>query len=160
MKMFLLGCGLCVLLGSTSWNETELRTTEGEGWTFHMLEQAQAFAADDIDSGSYFRLVEIEKIDVAGFRTARVFLKLTEADFHENQGEFVVGKTRLELSAFHNLRRGSSRYDGGEVVATAKTSFSGFVEVPVIGESLRLVVWGHGLPRKDVVFDCSVYLLD
>lgn len=40
------------------------------------------------------------------------------------------------------------------------TYLSGWVEIPVVGPDLKIVVWGDNLPKSKVYVDCTMYVLD
>lgn len=151
---------LAIALYTVSAQSPEFQRTEGDDWAYLKLESRINLAPEAITSPSYLKIAEFEDIDVSGYRTARIFVDLTEKDFFKSKGNFKVGTTNLEVSAFHNMGHGSNGYVDQKVVANATTSFSGYVEVPIVGPSLRLVVWGHAIPKIDMNFDCTIYLLD
>ena len=120
-------------------------------WRYDVLAQDKVVKAGD-------SLLEFESIDVAGFRTARLFVQIMQSDAHKNQGKF-TRDAKLRVACFHNTKTGSSHYFEKEIPMEVKTNISGWVEIPVIGPELRVIVWGDNIPKTELNANCSIYLL-
>jgi hypothetical protein len=101
-------------------------------------------------------LLEFPAIDVQGFRTARLFIELTSG----NQAEAkLVKEARLRVAGFHPVPNGSQKYFEGTIPAQVPGTLSGWIEIPVIGPELRVVISGDKLPELERKATCTLYLL-
>jgi hypothetical protein len=63
------------------------------------------------------------------------------------------------VASFHDTASGSSEYHEADIPMQVTSAVSGWVEIPVIGPELRVIVWGDHLPRIGMTLDCTVYLV-
>jgi hypothetical protein len=129
-----------------------------DGWRYEVLAKDQTIKADAIKTQAYNELLEFKTIDVGGFKIARLFVQLLQSDFHKNQGKFTSG-AKLRVSCFHNTKSGSSHFFEKEIPMTVTTYISGWVEIPIIGPDLRVVITGDNFPKTEMKANCTIYLL-
>lgn len=103
-------------------------------------------------------LLDFLSIDVGGFRTARLFVHVTPAGGEADQ-EKLTKAARLRVTGFHNAPNGSHEYAQAEIPMRVAPQISGWVEIPVIGHNLRIVVAGDQLPNLPLKANCTLYLL-
>ena len=132
--------------------------TYGEEWKYQVLAQDQVIKADARGVNAKSSLLEFKSIDVGGFRTARVFIHVLETDFAKNQGKF-TSNSKLRVTCFHKLKMGSIQYFDQEIPMRFATYLGGWVEIPIIGPELRLIVWGESIPKQEMTANCTIYLL-
>jgi len=129
-----------------------------EDWRYEVLAQDRIIKADAVKTQTYDNLLEFKSIDVGGFKTARIFVQVMQTDFYKNKGKFTPS-AKLRVSCFHNMKRGSSHYFEKEIPTTVSTYISGWVEIPIIGPDLRVVITGDNIPKTEMKADCTIYLL-
>jgi hypothetical protein len=127
-------------------------------WRYEVLAQDKVIEADAITSPTYNKLLEFSSIGVGGFRTARFFVEIRQADLDGDQGKFTKD-AKLRVSVFHNTKGGSHDYREAEIPMDVTTYLSGLVEIPVIGPDLRIIVWGDNLPKVQMTAESTLYLL-
>lgn len=113
---------------------------------------------DSITSKTGDSLLEFKAIDVGGFRTGRLFVQVIQSDFYKNEGKF-TRDSKLRVACFHRTKSGSNLYFEKEIPMTVKTYIGGWVEIPIIGPELRVIVWGDNVPKLEMKGDCTLYLL-
>jgi hypothetical protein len=129
-----------------------------DGWRYDVLAYDQIIKADAIKTQTYDNLLEFKTIDVGGFKTARLFVQVMQSDYHKNRGKFTPS-AKLRVSCFHNTKGGSSHFFEKEIPMTVTTCISGWVEIPIIGPDMRVVITGDQLPKTEMKADCTIYLL-
>jgi hypothetical protein len=139
----------------TKYSVDSLRVEEGDAWKYITPPFNINISSNSISEVSHCELYTLEGVDVSGYDKARIFVSLTEKDFFLNKGRFVTGKSRVEIVVSHP----SGVYLRECVTANAKTAFSGCVEVPVISTHMRVAFIGYDLPKSDMDFSYSIYLL-
>lgn len=129
-----------------------------DGWRYEVLAQGKVIEPVSVPSRTGARLLDLKPIDVKGFRTARIFVHVME--FSPEREWKLTKEAKLRVEAFHTVQGGSYPYVEAEVPMKEPTYLSGWVEIPVVGPELRIVVWGDNLPKSKMFADCTMYLLD
>jgi len=129
-----------------------------EGWRYEVLAHGKVIEAASPLARTGARLLDLKPIDVAGFRTARVFVHVMELS--PEREEKLTKEVKLRVEGFHSVKNGSYPYFEAEIPMKVATDISGWVEIPIIGPDLRIVVWGDNLPKSKMYADCTLYLLD
>jgi hypothetical protein len=119
-------------------------------WKYEVLARDKTIAPGD-------PLLEFPAIDVRGFRTARLFVQLTPSG-SEAQAK-VVKDAELRVAGFHPTPSGSQKYFEGTIPAQVPGLISDWIEIPVIGPELRIVISGDKLPELERKATCTLYLL-
>ena len=107
---------------------------------------------------SWATLAEYDPIDTSGFRTIRVFFNLIQDDFYKNKGVF-TSEAKVFVTVFHNTKNASSGIESKEFLIENTTGGNGYTEVPVLGPSSRVFIYGKNLPNKDMTLTTSIYLI-
>ena len=129
-----------------------------DNWRYEVLAQDKVIKAAAITSKAGDNLLEFKTIDVGGFRTARFFVQVLQSDFQKNQGSF-TRDAKLRVACFHSTKNGSSHYFEKELPMTVASYINGWVEIPIIGPELRVIVWGDNIPKLEMTANCTIYLL-
>lgn len=129
-----------------------------DDWRYDVLAQNKIIKPAAITSKAGDNLLEFTTINVGGFRTARFFVQVLQSDFQKNQGNF-TRDARLRVTCFHGIKNGSSHYFEKEIPMAFTTYINGWVEIPIIGPELRVIVWGDNIPKLEMKADCTIYLL-
>jgi hypothetical protein len=127
-------------------------------WRYDVLARDKIVAANAITSKAGDPLLDVSPIDTAGFRTARLFVQVLPAEGGPDPGK-LTKTAKLHVSGFHDAPNGSQEYFAAEVPARGTASLGGWVEIPVLGPVLRIVVSGDSLPKAEMKVNCSLYLL-
>ena len=120
-------------------------------WRYEILARNRVIPAQPTGD-----LLDFPSIDVGGFRSARLFVHVMPFGA-EHQG--LTKAAKLRITGFHNAPNGSHEYFQAEIPLRKADSISGWVEIPVIGRNLRIVVSGDGLPNLPMRANCTLYLL-
>jgi hypothetical protein len=129
-----------------------------DDWRYEVLAQDKVIKAAAITSKAGDNLLEFKTISVGGFRTARFFVQVLRSDFQKNRGGFTPD-AKLRVACFHNTKNGSHHYFEKEIPMTFGAYINGWVEIPIIGPELRVIVWGDNIPKLEMSADCTIYLL-
>jgi len=86
------------------------------------------------------------------------FVQVLRSDFQQNRGGFTPD-AKLRVACFHNTKNGSHHYFEKEIPMTFGAYINGWVEIPIIGPELRVIVWGDNIPKLEMTANCTIYLL-
>ena len=101
-------------------------------------------------------LFEVTDLDTACFDELRVFVHVMN-DAYETS-PYTSG-SRLVVRAFHGIGQGSWGYFSQEFPMQYTSQLHGFSQIPVMGETTRLVVFGYDLPAVELEVDVAAYLV-
>jgi hypothetical protein len=65
----------------------------------------------------------------------------------------------MVIRAFHGIGNGSWGYYSEEFPMEFTSEFHGFIEIPVVGDTTRLVVSGYNMPAVNLKVDVAAYLV-
>jgi len=124
-------------------------------WKYEILARDKVVEVDAIASKT---LLDLQPVDVGGFRTARLFVHVIPSEGEKGQGKLTKA-AKLRVAGFHDAPGGSREYFGAEIPMRGPTEISGWVEIPIIGPNLRIVVSGDNLPKHEMKVSCTLYRL-
>lgn len=134
--------------------------SKGDGFAYYEVNDRpfnKQFIAKMQKANGNVNFAEFGRLDSARFRTVRVF-----ADLHQKelQAEGLFSrKCKLHIRVFHNTKTASSSYAEKEIVFAYTTGDCGYIDVPVIGTSMRILIDGENIPETDVRLTVSIYFL-
>lgn len=135
-----------------------LLASGADDWRYAVLAHDQIIKADAITTQTYDAVLEFKAIDVGGFKTARLFVDVMQSNFYKNQGKFTAS-AKLRVSCFHNIKGASTHFFEKEIPMKVTTYISGWIEIPIIGPDMRVVITGDNLPKTEMKAQCTIYLL-
>ena len=126
-------------------------------WKYQVLAIDKVIEADAITK-AHGGLLDLQPIDVGGFRIARLFVHVKPSGADVEEGKLTKA-AKLRVTGFHNTPGGPQEYFEAEIPMRETTYISGWVEIPIIGPSLRITVSGDNLPKVTMKGNCTLYLL-
>lgn len=129
-----------------------------KAWRYEVLTHDKVIAADAITPKTRSSLLDFPSIDVGGFRTARLFVHVMPSGGAVEPGKLTKA-AKLRVAGFRDAPGGSQEYFDAEIPLRVGVYISGWVEIPIIGPRLRIVVSGDNLPKLEMKADCTLYLL-
>lgn len=109
------------------------------------------------DPSGGIQLFEVTDLNTACFEELRLFVHVMNDDYETSP---FTSDARLVLRAFHGIGQGSWGYFSEEFPMRFTSELHGFSQIPVIGETTRLVVFGYNLPAVQLKVDVAAYLVD
>ena len=143
---------------------------KGDSWKYLALAQPKQMWAKEVTARKCWTLAEFDKIDVAGYRIGQLFVNLGLREFYMDKLAF-RRNSRIEVKCFHNTYSYQDgdpdrKMPGGSVDFVVKTfhpkiptHIYGFLEFPVVGPEMRILILGHSIPAKDLVLEVTLYCL-
>ena len=102
-------------------------------------------------------LFEVTDLDTACFDELRVFVHVMNEAYETAP---YTSDARLVVRAFHGIGQGSWGYFSQEFPMQFTSQLHGFSQIPVMGETTRLVVFGYNLPAVELEVDVAAYLVE
>jgi hypothetical protein len=100
-------------------------------------------------------LGEWKSVQTHGFRTVRIFVQVLDLGATKSLPKEATATIRVA----HNTQSGSTPYATKEFPIGFGVGDSAFIEAPVLGPTLRILVDGQNLPSTDAQIITTVYLV-
>lgn len=100
-------------------------------------------------------LFEITDLNTKCYKEIRLFVHVMNNSY--NNYPFTE-KTYMTINAYHAIGEGSWTYYTERFPRKFTSEFHGFIQIPVIGEKTRIVVFGYYMPPVELNVDVAAYL--
>jgi len=96
-------------------------------------------------------------IETKGYKELRVFVHVMNRSYKTNP---FCSDDYMTIRAYHGIGRGSWGYYSREFPMKYLSEFHGFIQIPVIGDKTRMVVFGYNMPGVELEVDVAAYLVN
>jgi len=96
-------------------------------------------------------------IDTKGYKELRVFVHVMNMSYKTNP---FSSNDYMTIRVYHGIGRGSWGYYSGEFAMKYTSEFNGFIQILVIGDKTRMVVFGYNMPGVELEVDVAGYLVN
>jgi hypothetical protein len=161
IMLFISGCGhVSEREVQRSDRRVKLETeAKGKDWEYLALKPVVIKKETIYGYGSLEIIADIDEVDVSGFSKVRIYVQLREkVPYRSGLGDF-IDDSKLKIIFLHDIENGSPVYHDSILEKQVTSYIDGYVEAPVIGPSLSIIVAGESLPLKDLVLELTVYCL-
>ncbi len=131
--------------------------SKGENWKYLIIAENLLIKKETLENKKDNWLGQFENIDVAGYKEARLFVEVAEDDAF-GKGEF-NNRSKIRIACFHNTNQGSTQYFEHEWHQEVTKMMAGWINIPVIGPDLRIIVFGDYVPLKQLRIRITLYCL-
>jgi hypothetical protein len=108
------------------------------------------------DPSKGIKLFEITDIDTKCYKELRIFVHVMN-DYYETKP--FTSNAFMTITAFHGIGTGSWGYYSEKFPMKYTSEFHGFVQIPVMGDKTRLVVFGYYMPDVELKVNVASYFV-